>query len=70
MEYLIGGDCKSLLHNCGYFDEDMAVYYVAQVLWDYFAGQVCMAEGVGNSETTLMGLLENPKRFIKVSCLL
>ena len=28
-----------------------------------------MAEGVGNSEITLMRLLENPKRFIKVSCL-
>ena len=31
MEYLIGGDCKSLLHNLGYFDEDMSRIYVAQV---------------------------------------
>ena len=31
MEYLIGGDCKSLLHNMGYFDEDMAKLYIAEV---------------------------------------
>lgn len=31
MEYLIGGDCKSLLHNLGYFDEDMSRIYIAQV---------------------------------------
>ncbi|KAK2568256.1 Serine/threonine-protein kinase greatwall [Acropora cervicornis] len=32
MEYLIGGDCKSLLHNLGYFDEDMTRIYIAQVV--------------------------------------
>lgn len=31
MEYLVGGDVKSLLHNIGYFDEDMARTYIAQV---------------------------------------
>ncbi|XP_072234781.1 serine/threonine-protein kinase greatwall isoform X2 [Leuresthes tenuis] len=31
MEYLIGGDVKSLLHIYGYFDQDMAVKYIAQV---------------------------------------
>ena len=31
MEYLIGGDCKSLLHNMGYFDENMARIYISQV---------------------------------------
>ncbi|XP_032819298.2 serine/threonine-protein kinase greatwall [Petromyzon marinus] len=31
MEYLIGGDVKSLLHIYGYFDEDMAVKYIAEV---------------------------------------
>eukprot|EP00795_Rhopilema_esculentum_P012800 gene12800-3538_t len=31
MEYLIGGDCKSLLHNLGYFDEEMARLYIAEV---------------------------------------
>ena len=31
MEYLIGGDCKSLLHNLGYFDENMSRIYIAQV---------------------------------------
>uniref|UniRef100_A0A3Q2XY29 Serine/threonine-protein kinase greatwall n=1 Tax=Hippocampus comes TaxID=109280 RepID=A0A3Q2XY29_HIPCM len=31
MEYLIGGDVKSLLHICGYFDQDMAVKYVSEV---------------------------------------
>ena len=31
MEYLIGGDCKSLLHNLGYFDEEMSRVYIAQV---------------------------------------
>ncbi|XP_020612291.1 serine/threonine-protein kinase Chk2-like [Orbicella faveolata] len=32
MEYLIGGDCKSLLHNLGYFDEKMSRIYIAQVV--------------------------------------
>ncbi|XP_063777749.1 serine/threonine-protein kinase greatwall [Pseudophryne corroboree] len=31
MEYLIGGDVKSLLHIYGYFDEDMAVKYTSEV---------------------------------------
>ncbi|XP_066300252.1 serine/threonine-protein kinase greatwall-like [Branchiostoma lanceolatum] len=32
MEYLIGGDVKSLLHIYGYFDEDMAIMYTAEVI--------------------------------------
>ena len=35
MEYLIGGDCKSLLHNLGYFDENMSRIYIAQVEFFY-----------------------------------
>jgi len=31
MEYLIGGDVKSLLAMYGYFDEDMAVIYTAEI---------------------------------------
>ncbi|XP_064635832.1 serine/threonine-protein kinase greatwall-like [Lineus longissimus] len=31
MEYMIGGDLKSLLSVCGYFDEDMAMVYTAEV---------------------------------------
>lgn len=31
MEYLIGGDVKSLLHIYGYFDEQMAVKYISEV---------------------------------------
>lgn len=31
MEYMIGGDVKSLLHNLGFFDEEMALFYVAEV---------------------------------------
>lgn len=31
MEYLIGGDVKSLLHSMGYFDEQMSRLYIAQV---------------------------------------
>lgn len=31
MEYLIGGDVKSLLHIFGYFDQDMAVKYISEV---------------------------------------
>uniref|UniRef100_A0A8C7FMQ1 Serine/threonine-protein kinase greatwall n=1 Tax=Oncorhynchus kisutch TaxID=8019 RepID=A0A8C7FMQ1_ONCKI len=31
MEYLIGGDVKSLLHIYGYFDEDMSVKYISEV---------------------------------------
>ncbi|XP_071796100.1 serine/threonine-protein kinase greatwall-like [Asterias amurensis] len=32
MEYMIGGDLKSLLHVCGYFDEDTAVMYTAEII--------------------------------------
>ncbi|XP_042636272.1 serine/threonine-protein kinase greatwall [Orycteropus afer afer] len=32
MEYLIGGDVKSLLHIYGYFDEEMAVKYISEVV--------------------------------------
>ncbi|XP_057179018.1 serine/threonine-protein kinase greatwall isoform X2 [Triplophysa rosa] len=31
MEYLIGGDVKSLLHIYGYFEEDMALKYTSEV---------------------------------------
>lgn len=31
MEYLIGGDVKSLLHIYGYFDQEMSVKYIAEV---------------------------------------
>ena len=44
MEYLIGGDCKSLLHNLGYFDEDMSRIYIAQVhdsITMYVVAQFC-----------------------------
>ena len=32
MEYMIGGDVKSLLAIYGYFDEVMAVVYIAEVI--------------------------------------
>jgi hypothetical protein len=32
MEYLIGGDIKSLLGVYGFFDEDMAMLYAAEVM--------------------------------------
>ncbi|GAB1602715.1 serine/threonine-protein kinase greatwall [Argonauta hians] len=32
MEYMIGGDMKNLLAVCGYFDEHMAIVYVAEVI--------------------------------------
>lgn len=31
MEYMIGGDLKSLLHNLIYFDEKMALFYLSEV---------------------------------------
>lgn len=31
MEYLIGGDVKSLLHIYGYFEEDMSLKYISEV---------------------------------------
>ncbi|XP_051970271.1 serine/threonine-protein kinase greatwall isoform X2 [Xyrauchen texanus] len=31
MEYLIGGDVKSLLHIYGYFDEDMSLKFISEV---------------------------------------
>ncbi len=32
MEYMIGGDLSSLLHALGYFDEDMAAFYLCEVI--------------------------------------
>ncbi|XP_054290682.1 serine/threonine-protein kinase greatwall-like isoform X1 [Macrosteles quadrilineatus] len=32
MEYMVGGDLKSLLSQYGFFDEDMATFYVAEVV--------------------------------------
>lgn len=32
MEYMVGGDLKSLLSRFGFFDEDMATFYVAEVV--------------------------------------
>lgn len=31
MEYMVGGDVKSLLSVMGYFSEDVATFYVAEV---------------------------------------
>ena len=31
MEYMIGGDLKSLLHNVYYFEEKMAIFYLSEV---------------------------------------
>ena len=31
MEYMIGGDLKSLLHNMFYFDEKTAIFYLSEV---------------------------------------
>lgn len=31
MEYMIGGDLKSLLSEMGYFDEQMATFYTTEV---------------------------------------
>lgn len=31
MEYMIGGDLKSLLSETGYFDEQMATFYITEV---------------------------------------
>lgn len=31
MEYMIGGDLKSLLHNMCYFDQKMAIFYLSEI---------------------------------------
>lgn len=31
MEYMIGGDVKSLIKMCGYLEESLAMLYVAEV---------------------------------------
>jgi serine/threonine-protein kinase greatwall len=31
MEYMVGGDLKSLLSVYGYFDENMALFYAAEI---------------------------------------
>lgn len=32
MEYMKGGDLANLLEECGYFDEEMGRYYIAQLV--------------------------------------
>ena len=32
LEYMVGGDLKSLLSVYGYFDEEMAVFYISEVV--------------------------------------
>lgn len=46
MEYLIGGDLKSLLTMYGYFDEPMAIFYAAEVALalDYLHRYVLLLE--------------------------
>ncbi len=43
MEYMIGGDLKSLLGMYGYFEEAMAVFYIAEVI---LALQYLHAKGI------------------------
>jgi serine/threonine-protein kinase greatwall len=43
MEYMIGGDLKSLLGVYGYFEESMAVFYIAEVI---LALQYLHAKGI------------------------
>ena len=43
MEYMIGGDLKSLLGMYGYFEESMAVFYIAEVI---LALQYLHAKGI------------------------
>lgn len=31
MEYMIGGDLKTLLHNLVFFDEKMAIFYLSEI---------------------------------------
>jgi serine/threonine-protein kinase greatwall len=31
MEYMIGGDLKSLLHNMSFFDQKMAIFYLSEI---------------------------------------
>ena len=42
MEYLIGGDVKSLLSVAGFFDEPMAIMYTAEVTLalEYLKGMI------------------------------
>ncbi|TSO57274.1 Serine/threonine-protein kinase greatwall [Bagarius yarrelli] len=65
MEYLIGGDVKSLLHVYGYFDEDMSLKYISEVALalDYLHRHGIIHRYVSHQENMRFGQSANSLRL-------
>ncbi|KAK4308070.1 hypothetical protein Pmani_020213 [Petrolisthes manimaculis] len=64
MEYLIGGDLKSLLTMYGYFDETMAMFYAAEVA---LALQYLHSHGIVHRDVKPDNLLLDNKGHLKLT---
>ncbi len=64
MEYMIGGDLSSLLQVAGYFDEDMARFYIAEIL---IALAYLHAHGIIHRDLKPDNVLINESGHIKLS---
>lgn len=64
MEYMVGGDLKSLLSVYGYFDESMAVFYTAEII---LALQYLHNHGIIHRDLKPDNLLLSGKGHIKLT---
>ncbi|OWF53020.1 serine/threonine-protein kinase greatwall-like [Mizuhopecten yessoensis] len=64
MEYMIGGDVKSLLVVYGFFDEDMALIYAAEVT---LALQYLHSRGIAHRDLKPDNMLISPEGHIKLT---
>ena len=69
MEYLIGGDCKSLLHNLGYFDENMSRIYIAQVEFFYVKVNLKMLGAFKMSSTLVQAYSTRALDLVTCMCM-
>ena len=64
MEYMIGGDLASLLQVCGYFEEDSAVVYLAEIVQ---ALEYLHLHGIVHRDLKPDNILVNHEGHIKLS---
>eukprot|EP01094_Clydonella_sp_ATCC50884_P001086 TRINITY_DN10813_c1_g1_i3.p1 TRINITY_DN10813_c1_g1~~TRINITY_DN10813_c1_g1_i3.p1 ORF type:complete len:1472 (+),score=493.47 TRINITY_DN10813_c1_g1_i3:86-4501(+) len=64
MEYLYGGDTSSLLEHVGYFEEDMARVYIAELI---MALQYLHSQGIIHRDVKPDNLLITPNGHIKLT---
>lgn len=64
MEYMVGGDLKSLLSVYGYFDEQMAIFYTAEII---LALQYLHNHGIIHRDLKPDNMLLSAKGHIKLT---